>query len=162
VSFYSTGRTVEQRRSIVRTIYSQAERERDERRARAWVARLAEADRLRLVALEPDEFAVRREPVRFQGYAVVDEVVLDETADIRTVGEAVLRAIEGAEDPFRCWNPHHGVQASWGEDVADVLICYECNNVYVYAADLSEGVLLATSEGSRATLDRFLERRPTK
>ena len=67
----------------------------------------------------------------FQGYPIVGR---SEVKDKQSKAAVVAHFYDGVVDeglPSGCFNPHHGLRAVKGNQVVDLVICFECSNVKI-------------------------------
>ena len=57
--------------------------------------------------------------------------------------------------PNKCFDPHHAVRAVRGNQSVDLIICFECDWVYVF--NNGKRTMLAISSAPQPTLDRLLK-----
>ncbi len=69
--------------------------------------------------------------VGFHGWPVLRRAVVPEGRR-RQVAKDMIRGYEWANTPLKCFEPRHGVRVKRGERTVDYVICFVCNNVYVY------------------------------
>jgi hypothetical protein len=89
----------------------------------------------------------------FGGFEILGKVEIKDTKERRSVLDALYAgiALEGPE--AMCFNPRHGVHAKMGEQVEDLVICFECGQIYFHG--ISEGKLVVNGTPA-ASLDRIL------
>ncbi|MGF1580212.1 MAG: hypothetical protein ACFCD0_12685 [Gemmataceae bacterium] len=67
----------------------------------------------------------------FSGYPILGKVTLKNKAR-KTVLEAVLKGIKKGQPGAKCFIPRHGIRAKHGDDVVELVICFQCSWVYSY------------------------------
>ncbi|MEZ6018150.1 MAG: hypothetical protein R3F49_23800 [Planctomycetota bacterium] len=117
----------------------------------------AEADLLRgaatleLLALEPDGPLPeqRNDPTCFHGYRVLGRALVSDVATRTQLLDAIGRACrENDGRSAACFAPRHGVRAITEGHTVDLLICFQCLSMRVYADGVSRdsGDLASTQE----------------
>jgi hypothetical protein len=118
---------------------------------------LANADRFELLSLDPGN-GTTREPGHFWGWPVLGSATI-EAPDMRA---EVLAALEQgiAENEglvAACFMPRHGIRAARGGAAVDLLVCFECLQVYVYSDGKWVGTVLVM-DSPEPVFDRILSR----
>jgi hypothetical protein len=72
---------------------------------------------------------VTNEP--FQGYLVLGKVEITERAERNVLINAFTNSLVKHAAVKNCFNPRHGIRATKGTNTVDVLICFECGDVFV-------------------------------
>jgi hypothetical protein len=104
--------------------------------------------------LDP-EVVPKREPGYFKGWRVLGSSVLDDPT-ARDVLAALERGIAENESwVAACFDPRHGIRARRGADEVDLVICFECAQVYLYSAGQWMGSVPVTGSPEPA-FDRVL------
>jgi hypothetical protein len=107
-------------------------------------AALEAPDHFELLSLDP---AGPRDghPDDFHGWKVLGRTPV-EAAETRAELMAALEqgARENTGTAAGCFNPRHGIRATRGGQTADLVICFECFQVQVYAGDTRDGGFLTT------------------
>jgi hypothetical protein len=108
-------------------------------------AALAAADRLELLSLDPDGPRDGQAAGGFHGWKVLGRTSV-EAAETRAKLMAALEqgARENTGTAAGCFNPRHGIRATRGGQTTDLVICFECFQVQVYAGDTRDGGFLTT------------------
>jgi hypothetical protein len=114
---------------------------------------LANADRFELLSLEPAG-GPTTEPGHFRGWRVLGSVVV--TAKDR---DALVSALERgiAENDgwvAACFIPRHGIRATHGGKVVDLVACFECAQCVYSEGEVSGSVLVTDSP--QAMFDQVL------
>lgn len=72
---------------------------------------------------------------RFHGYKVLGKTPLSDPL-MRSLSKKFLyRAIDEGFAPAACFNPRHGIRATYQNKIVDLVICFECGTMLVYAED---------------------------
>jgi hypothetical protein len=116
---------------------------------------LVSADRLELLSLNP-EGGPTREAGHFWGWRVLGAAVIESPATRREVLAALESGIaENTGWVAACFDPSHGVRASRGAASVDLVVCFECAQVYIYPDGRRSGSVLI-SGSPEPVFDRVL------
>jgi hypothetical protein len=92
------------------------------------LAVLQHADELTLLRLDPEV----DDAEGFHGFKVVRRVIVSGEAKQPLIDDIAV-AINGSDGSVaKCFDPHHGISAKKGAATVDLVICFECNQLYVY------------------------------
>ena len=111
-----------------------------------WRGLLECADRFEIVALDPSVQARQKPGARWHDWPVLGTKVLDARAAQHELLGLVYQGIEHGDAIAKCFDPRHGIRATWQGQTVDLLICYECLQVHVYAGEGHEPTVLATAD----------------
>lgn len=114
------------------------------------LAALANPDRVELVALHPYPHQIEgeEEMERLHGYGVLGRAALDDSAQGNEVLALIEQGIEASNGMVAaCFNPRHGLTVTQGEEVWDLVICFECLSMQVY--------LDGERNGGHLTVERY-------
>jgi hypothetical protein len=76
----------------------------------------------------------------FRGFAEVGRATIDDPEEARRLVELVRRGVErNGGMAAGCFLPRHAISASRGKETVELVICYECSQIYVYPSEV--GVL---------------------
>ncbi len=96
---------------------------------------LAPAGALEIFALDPTSMQTAEPPEgeTLHGYEILGRATLADPATCRALLGHVYAGI-AADDGIRalCFDPRHGIRARSGEDVVELVICFECFQVRVH------------------------------
>lgn len=111
---------------------------------------LAESDVWTIYALDPYPHEVPpAEGRNFHGYNVRGEAELADSATRAEVAAALVAGMEANEGMVAaCFDPRHGIRATTAAGTVDLVICFECLQVYVYEPtdERRRGMELTTSD----------------
>jgi hypothetical protein len=110
---------------------------------------LEHADHFELLSLEPSLHVTGDD--HFQGYVVRGRAVLKDHA----VQMKLLHAMYGSLGhgvPASCFDPRHGIHAVHNGQTVDILICFECAQVYSYSSFGTKSV--STGDGARPVFEQ--------
>jgi hypothetical protein len=114
---------------------------------------LMEAEEWTLYALEPSMM----EPVEdgFHGYAIRGQNTIDSQADRAQLSHALTQGIAGNQDMVAaCFLPRHGIRAESEGRVCELVICFECLQIYVYDGGEERTDQVLTTSGPQKVFDR--------
>lgn len=115
---------------------------------------LASADRFKLLSLEPAA-GPTKETGHFWGWRVLGSVVIT-AADRDALVSALEHGIaENGGWVAACFTPRHGIKATRGRSSADLVVCFECAQVYLYPDGKWSGSVLVSST-PQPVFDRVL------
>lgn len=115
---------------------------------------LANADQFELLSLEPSA-GPTREAGHFWGWRVLGSVVVS-AADRDALLSALEQGIaENGGWVAACFIPRHGIRAAQGGSSADLVVCFECAQVYLYPDGKWSGSVLVTGT-PQPVFDRVL------
>jgi hypothetical protein len=117
---------------------------------------LAHPDRIELLSLQPTPFP-RPEPAHaFHDWKVLGRVTVLNSWTQGKIIRAVKKGIADSDGSVAaCFNPRHGIRAVRGEHTADLVLCFECNQIYVYLDGEKKTTVLTAKTGQPA-LDAVL------
>lgn len=75
---------------------------------------------------------------QFHGYRVLGKVVIRDPIVRAQIKKFLYRSIDEGFAPAACFNPRHGIRAVQNNRVVEMIICFECGQMGVYA-DGQEG-----------------------
>jgi len=116
---------------------------------------LEKADRFYLLSLDPnlvpstlEELQKRKQRESFHRYSVLKKVEIADKAKRARLLQALYRGVEGNRGVVAaCFNPRHGISATFEGKAADLVICFECLQVQIHGA--IEGAVLVTHDPQR-------------
>ncbi|MBY0525870.1 MAG: hypothetical protein K2R98_20930 [Gemmataceae bacterium] len=116
---------------------------------------LEKADALELYSLQPDE---EKGKDSFHGWKVLGKTTVKEKEPRTKLLGAVLKGIADSDgSAAKCLIPRHGLRAVHDGKTVDLVICFECHHVYIYADKEEKRELsLTTAETPQPTLDKIL------
>ena len=93
-------------------------------------------DRVIFYTLKP--FPVREAKKHFHNYPIISEVELKLKSHRERLFDNLLRAIERSNGRRAlCFLPRHGLRLIKGEEVLDLVICFQCDNADLYGNEQS-------------------------
>lgn len=115
---------------------------------------LKDAEEWTIYALQPEMGG----PVEdgFHGFAVRGQAMIDSRSDRAQLSHALAQGIAGNQDMMaRCFLPRHGIRAAFADRVCDLVICFECLQIYVYDGGEERVALVLTTNGPQRVFDRI-------
>jgi hypothetical protein len=72
----------------------------------------------------------------FHNHRILGRTLISDPSLRRSLNGALRRAARESDGRMMCcFNPRHGIRVTRGGRVTDIVICFECLQVHVYAAD---------------------------
>jgi len=91
----------------------------------------------------------------FHGWPMLGETPIADRATQKKIASAIEAGVQNFNGWMAaCFNPRHGVRVTSGSVEYDFVICYECNQTYIYAGDRKLAGL--GGSGSSSSLDASL------
>ena len=119
----------------------------------ATLTSLEQADQFELLVLRPAPM----EKGNFHGYKVLATTRIEEAETRKNLISALVQSThESKGDAALCFNPRHGIRATTQGKHADLVICFECLQMKVYAE--GDELLLITSS-PQTLFNRVLKQR---
>lgn len=122
---------------------------------------LEQADAVTLFTLNPHRLVngkLSPETERLRGYGVLGKAAIDDAAKRRRLVEAVYEGLKGeGAGPAQCFWPRHGLRFVKGSETVELLICFECTWVYVYAPGAEHETRLLFGAGVKPVFDSILK-----
>ncbi len=103
---------------------------------------LRQADSFDLLSLDPEH---NRQDADFHGYKVLGRTLITDPATRQLLINNLQAAARGIIFPNKCFNPRHGIRVTANGRTYDLVICFECLQIYVY-----EGEILQTTFNVKA------------
>ena len=96
---------------------------------------LEKADKFELISLSPEY--LKEKPVDgFHGWKVLGRTTVKDADARKTLLAAFEKGVaENKGEVARCFDPRHGIRATHGDKTVDLVICFECYQVKVFAGD---------------------------
>jgi hypothetical protein len=110
-------------------------RSSNDRRARAALDLLEQADQFELLSLDPVFYPNRpKAPVpKFHDWAIIGKASITSVEVRNKLIDALRNAVvDPPPGKVGCFNPRHGIHAVYKGDSIDLVICFECEIVLVY------------------------------
>ena len=93
-----------------------------------------------------------------QGYRVLGRAELSDPVAKRELVESLNSGIRANDDMVAaCFDPRHALRAETATGSAELLICFECLQIYVYRDGKERTETVLTSKLPAATFDRIFE-----
>jgi hypothetical protein len=109
-----------------------------------------------VISLDPGALEKKEGENRFNGWKELGRVAVKEPAARKALLEAVAKGIkENNGEAAKCFNPRHGVHASFDGKTVDLVICFECLQIAV-SGDGGKGHVL-TTRSPEAAFDKVLK-----
>lgn len=113
-----------------------------------------------LLSLDPsplsDKQRRRLHSKLFHGYRVLGTTRIQKSAQRDSLLQVLRRSIADSRGTYvYCFDPRHAIRASEGARTVDLVICFECERIEMYAPDKS---LVGTDASARPVLNAALKR----
>lgn len=127
----------------------------DDNKLPAEVAAILEkADTVELLSLQPKADPEAKDS--FHQYKILGKTTL-KGADATKLVATVQKGIKDSDGTIaRCFNPRHGLRASFEGKTAELVICYECNSIECFIGDKRVGTYTATTSTPGTELNKIL------
>ena len=116
---------------------------------------LEQSPSLDLLALNPA--GVANEVETFHGFGVLGRATIRDTGDIKTLAEAFLKGRREGGEALLCFDPRHGIHIRQGDQDLDLVICFECEQGYLYFGSFN-GRWFGVSESPRPSFDQVFKK----
>jgi hypothetical protein len=118
---------------------------------------LHKAAEIEVLSLDPSEGEDNKAGDAFHGWKVLGKTTVQEKAVRKKIAAAVARGVALAPKlAAKCFEPRHGIRATYRGTTVDFVICYECSQIEVYYGKRNANV--RTDSSSEPSLDRILKR----
>jgi hypothetical protein len=122
---------------------------------------LESAETMELFGLDPNigkqTSAEDERTIGFHGYPVLRRTQVSDASTRAKVARAVIRGWRQFNDePYKCFDPHHGIRVTRGDQTADFVICFSCKQAHAYSATDYAGYFL-TGDAAQELLDKLLK-----
>lgn len=107
---------------------------------------LQNADSFELLSLDPSR-ELRPADGGFHGWKVLGSTTIKEAATRTKLLDALAKGVaENEGEVAGCFNPRHGIRAKKGQEIVELVICFECLSAQVYVdGKAGKGFLLTSS-----------------
>jgi hypothetical protein len=118
-------------------------------------AAIEKADKIQVMALDPRGGDDSKDA--FHDYKVLARATVTDDDARKDVVAAVEKGVAEGGPIAKCFEPRHGLRVVYKRKIYDFVICYQCSQIEIFAADEEEPDVVATSDASRAALDKALK-----
>ena len=97
----------------------------------------------------------------FHGFLIIDKSVITDPAEKRNILSALYKSMIEAQHNagnIMCFEPRHGIRATWQNQTVDLVICFHCHQFIAYKDGKRWGNDLPITDSARADLDESLNR----
>ena len=95
---------------------------------------LDKADRLEVYSLDPKPLKDKTDG--FHGFKPLDKTEVKEADTRKDLVKALTKGVEeNTSGPAFCFNPRHGIHAVKDKKSVDLVICFECAQIFIYLDD---------------------------
>jgi hypothetical protein len=118
---------------------------------------LAKADQVELYSLDPVN-PVKKGEKGFHDWKVLGKTALKRDARKRVLAALEKGIAESKGEAAKCFQPRHGIRATDKGKTVDLVICFECLQVYVYYDKTEKrDQIVLTTRSPEPTLDKALK-----
>jgi hypothetical protein len=104
---------------------------------------LTNADTFTLFSINPDTYFYHKSTNTFQGYAILGQLDVN---PVKTRAKLIADLDDGIRQVAKseagglyvstgCFNPRHGIRAKKGDQIIELLICFECGEIQIHSND---------------------------
>jgi hypothetical protein len=141
---------------------SDAEQTKEIIKAReAWLCEmrnvLEHAETFTLFSLDPEPDLRKKPKAEFKGYPQMGKTQVPAGNDRTNLISVLYDGIANGNAIAMCFNPRHGIRATKGSNTVELLICFECGQVYTFS-NRGSNQMFATSEAPVAAFNAYLNR----
>lgn len=87
------------------------------------------ADTFEFYSLEPSKISINDE--KFHGWVILGKVIIKDD-DKKLIIDSLYKSIEDSDGvSARCFSPRHGIRAKKGDEIIDILVCFECYKILI-------------------------------
>ena len=124
---------------------------------------LESGDIFLLLQIDPLPSAMRAEaglpPLRlFHDYGIIQTVPITNQADRRRILDALYKGVSDLDfgGYMKCFNPRHGISVTLSNQVADLVVCFECFQVHAFSAHTN--YQWTTLDAPQPTFNAYLQK----
>ena len=125
---------------------------------------LEQSSQMEIFALHPNRHSDEGKPKGadddFHGYRILDRARLDDAKERKRLVSLVYQGIDKSNGMVAaCFDPRHGIRARNGDQVVDLVICYECLQIHLHRSTDGDGAdeSALTSETVEPAVTRIFE-----
>lgn len=117
---------------------------------------LEKADKLELLSLDPNRIEDKdKSKEGFHGFQILGKIEVKEEVRKKIVS-SLLAGIASEKNMAKCFEPRHGIHAVHDGKTVDLVICFQCQRVDVYAVSATKINFLAISSTPEPVFDKVL------
>ena len=96
---------------------------------------LQSGDRLELLSLTPHEWTEDKLSTveYFHKYPVLGKIEIKDSTKREALLIELQTAMENYGEQSKCFNPRHGIRAARGDEIVELVICFECGTIYFFS-----------------------------
>ncbi len=147
---------------LVSSQWSDAELTKQYVKARqAWLNELRNtlehAEMFTLFSLDPDRDVQAKPKEEFKGYRQLGKTQVPAGSDRTNLLAVLYDGIANGNAIAQCFNPRHGIRATQGSNTVELLICFECGQIYTFS-NRGSNQMFATSAKPAAAFNSYLKK----
>ncbi len=118
---------------------------------------LEHAEIFTLFSLEPEGDPRKKSKAEFKGYPQLGKTDVPAGSDRTNLIAVLYDGIANGNAIAECFNPRHGIRATQGSNTVELLICFECGQVYTFS-NRGTNEMYATSDKPAVAFNAYLKR----
>lgn len=119
---------------------------------------LENADTFTLFSIAPYIDYEHKAKRTFQDHKILGQLDIRSTATREELIDALNKGMTAGELwGMQCFNPRHGIRAKKGDKTVELLICFECRQIYVTSSWSTNVISATTTSGPAATFNKVLK-----
>ncbi|MGH7977918.1 MAG: hypothetical protein ACREE6_00985 [Limisphaerales bacterium] len=120
---------------------------------------LENADTFTLFSINPEPDYEHKAKRTFQDHEILGQLKIRSTATRKELIDALNEGISAAGLwGMQCFNPRHAIRAEKGDKTVELLICFECRQIYITSSWATNVILTTTTPNPAATFNKVLKR----
>jgi hypothetical protein len=116
-------------------------------------ALLDEAEAVELISIDPRDRPPKPDE-SFHGWKILGRATIQKPQDRRAIVAALKRSVGEADKVAGCFEPRHGLRATKGGRVVDLVICFSCRWIEVHDGGTTSSVWI--SEAPKSAFNKAL------
>jgi hypothetical protein len=97
-----------------------------------------------------------KEKTGFHNMKVAGKTTVKDADTRKKLVTEFVKGLEGEINPARCFNPRHGIRATYDGKTVDLVICFECAQFKLYEGKDAEPKTLLIGKGPEPAFDKVL------
>ena len=93
----------------------------------------------------------------FHGWKILGKTTIKDAGQRRKVTDAILKGIKEGGAPAKCFIPRHGIRTKWKGKTVDLVICFQCSQIYIYHEGVVKADWKTTSKSPQPVLNKILK-----
>lgn len=106
---------------------------------------LESADTFTLFSIDPTPAFEGKATNTFQGRIILGQLDVQSRGTRMELIDALNQGISAGKSVALCFNPRHGMRARKGDETVELLICFECGQIYVTSHSATSQLFMTTT-----------------